>query len=538
METHRPDEKVNILLVDDRQENLLALEAMLESPLYAIQRARSGPEALKHLLRDDYAVILLDVMMPEMDGFEVARMIKQRDRSRHIPIIFLTAESTDISLIYKGYSVGAVDYLQKPVQSDVVKAKVAVLADLHRMAAQIRRQSELLQESERREREHQLAELRQASAKRYQNLADAIPQIVWTAAPDGAFEYLNRQWVDYTGMSPDQAVGRGWLEAVHPEDVDRCVAELRGSIASGASLELELRLRAASHDEHRWHLCRALPERKDGRIVAWLGTFTDIDDRKRDEEERARLYREAQEAIRVRDEFLSIASHELRTPITPLQLQLQAFLRSLKKGSPNGFSPEKAAAKLEVAARQLERLTKLIDELLDVARITGGRLTLERERVDLSKIVADVVARFAEQLERAECNVSVACPASAVGDWDPLRVEQIVVNLLSNAMKYAPGKPIEIAVDVDPHTARLCITDQGMGIARENLGRIFDRFERAVSARAYGGLGLGLYITRQIVDAHGGAIRVESEEGVGSTFTVELPIVRPPATLAPARPGA
>jgi signal transduction histidine kinase len=237
----------------------------------------------------------------------------------------------------------------------------------------------------------------------------------------------------------------------------------------------------------------------------------------------ARLFQEAREAVQVRDEFLSVAAHELKTPLTPLRLKLHR-MRQVARG-PEGVVDSRALlAHLEVVERQVSRLDRLVDGLLDVSRIGAGKLELEWEDVDLAEVVREVVTRFEPQAAKAECVVSVRSPPwPVVGRWDRLRLDQVVTNLLSNSLKYGAGKPIELAVDADHGHALLSVRDQGIGIEPGNLSRIFDRFERAVSERHYGGLGLGLYITRQIVEALGGSIEARSTPGEGATFVVTLP---------------
>jgi signal transduction histidine kinase len=237
----------------------------------------------------------------------------------------------------------------------------------------------------------------------------------------------------------------------------------------------------------------------------------------------SRLYRESQEGILARDEFLSIASHELKTPITSLQLQTQSLLRSAKKGGLNSVSQERIISKLDLINQQTDRLTRLANDLLDVARIRAGRIEMRLEAVDLSQIVRDVALRFEDQMETVGCSLKLSAPPGIVVNADRTRLEQVVTNLLSNAIKYGAGKPIEVAVEADDDHARLMVRDHGIGIAPEHLERIFVRFERAVSSRNYGGLGLGLYIARQIVESLSGSIHVTSELGVSSTFTVVLP---------------
>jgi PAS domain S-box-containing protein len=238
--------------------------------------------------------------------------------------------------------------------------------------------------------------------------------------------------------------------------------------------------------------------------------------------ENARLYRDAQDAVRARDEFLSIASHELKTPLTTLQLQVQGLLRKIQASAPDR-PLEIIAPRLLTAERQVERLTDLINNLLDISRITAGRLDLELEPVDLAAVVRDSAARARDEAGRAECAIRIDAAGPCVGQWDRMRVEQVVTNLLSNAVKYGAGQPIEMSLVGDDAWARLTIRDRGIGIPPEHQARIFERFERAVSERHYGGLGLGLWIVRQIVDALGGSIQVESETGKGSLFTVNLP---------------
>jgi PAS domain S-box-containing protein len=236
----------------------------------------------------------------------------------------------------------------------------------------------------------------------------------------------------------------------------------------------------------------------------------------------ARLYREARQAIRLREEFLSIASHELKTPISALQLQVQMLQATLER-APGGLSPERLRRGLDVVGRQLKRQTKLVNELLDVSRISAGRLELSLEPLDLGALVREVAERFEPELARTGTPLELVLAPDALGQWDRLRLDQVLTNLLSNAVKYGRSQPVRMELTVTDERVRLDVRDGGIGIGAEHVSRLFHRFERAVSERNYGGFGLGLWIARQMVEAMGGHIAVHSNLGEGSTFTVELP---------------
>jgi PAS domain S-box-containing protein len=497
---------VGILLIDDRVEDLDALELVLARPDYRFVRATSGEEALRRVLDDDFACILLDVIMPGMDGFEVAKLIKSRSRSRATPIIFLTGLSQDISALYRAYSVGAIDYLMKPLDEAVVRAKVAMFVELFKKDVQIQEQAAALVEANRRERELQLAEYRLLSEKRYRMLVEMIPASMWTAGADGSVNYCNHRWYAYTGLTAENSYGDGWIAAIHPDDRERIESGWRAAVEAQVTFQSELRMRDGGGN-YRWHMAQIIPESgKRGEARGWLGMFTDCEDLKR--------------AIEARDDFLSIASHELRTPLSTLVLQLETLKHSLARLELD----DKTRGRLDAASRQTLRLGSLIDSLLDVARICSGRLQIDRREADLAHIARLCVERLGDETQRAGVEMRLSAPDSLRGLWDELRMEQVITNLLSNAIKYGDKKPIEVLLERKNGAATLRVRDQGIGIDRENQQRIFDRFERAVSSRHYGGLGMGLYITRQIVEAHGGTISVESLPQQGSTFTVSIPV--------------
>jgi PAS domain S-box-containing protein len=507
----RPGE-VNILIVDDRASNLVALEAVLAPLGHRLVPARSGDEALRQLLATDFAVILMDVHMPGTDGFTAASLIKQRERNRHVPIIFMTAQDAQAEHVQKGYEYGAVDYIVKPFQPDILRSKVSVFVELYLQREQIRRQAALLHEREREaiERRNDL---------RYQRLIDSMPLSIWGLRTDGEVYYTNRVWQELSGFSAGRRSLDELLAMVHPDDEGALREAWRVALASDHPFELHYRIRSQRDGVFRWHLGCAVPERDEhGRVMGWIVTATDIDDQKAAAAELAR-------AVAARDEFLATAGHELRTPLTSLQLAVQGLLRSFSQGA-RPLLPEQITVKLKTIAAMAKRQAKLIEDLLDVSRLAVGRLDLELEDVDLMSVVSEVAARFEDELRLAGCPFELT-GAPVVGCWDRTRLDQIITNLLSNAAKYGAGHPIVLRVEADDTHGRVLVLDQGIGIAAEDQARIFERFARAVADRSYGGFGLGLWISRQLAEALGGAIRVSSTPGKGSTFTVELPLDGP-----------
>ena len=675
-----PLQRARILLVDDHAENLMALRSFLTRPDYELVECTSGSDALKKILKYEFAVILLDVVMPGLDGLETARIIRQREASRHIPILFLTAAGAEMAQIYKAYSVGAVDYLVKPIEPDIVKAKVAVFVELWRKEGQIRAQEAQLRDAERRRNEQALKE----SDALYEATFDKAAVGIAHMATDGHWLRANQKLADIVGYTRAELVQLRIQDLADPDDVEHIVGDLRRLLSDeletlqeerryrhrdGRTIWVWLTVSLLKDDEGRprhfvaivediterrlmanrrqflteasetllssfddptalarvgrvavptvadWcmvdlapaggqgeptvivHADRtqtgmleqwALGERngrrlrladllRDGQPVllpelpkAWtsghelvsrelaeatsvlvvpvvareeiLGTIAfgvssgrrygqadlamaeDLAHRVSLAVDNARLYREARDAVSARDEFLSIASHELRTPLTPLQIVLQRLLSERSKEPLETISTDRLRLLLARSERQVQRLTALVDNLLDVSRVSSGTLRLQREACDIAEVVNEVAGRFGEEFARAECQVTIEAPPTLVGQWDQLRIEQVITNLLANAIKYGAGKPIVIHVERTDGAAQLVVKDHGIGIEPEKVSRIFERFERAVSSRSYGGLGLGLYIARQIVEAHGGHISVASRPGEGSTFTIDLPL--------------
>jgi len=359
-------QKKNILLVDDHPENLLALEAVLGAPEFQLVRAQSGTEALKHLLQTEFSLILLDVCMPGLNGFETAALIRERPKTRNIPIIFITAVHKEEADVEKGYAVGAVDYVVKPFNPEALKAKVAILSGalsgttapggVGRRA--VKEQNQLSgPEEDGIHHEH------------YRSLANALPQILWIAPrADGGIRFFNQSWFSYTGLTFEESEGWGWMRVVHPNDLSSVSDGWAQAILQGKEYLTECRLKRAG-GVYRWYLIRAIPEKdSEGRALAWLGTSTDIHDQKQ-AQERLRLGIEAmdrkraemEEENRLKSEIVSDLSHQLRSSLNAI-LGYSALL------SEGIYGPliEYQTVPIERIQRNTSELLILVNGLLDL----------------------------------------------------------------------------------------------------------------------------------------------------------------------------
>ena len=365
--------------------------------------------------------------------------------------------------------------------------------------------------------EHRAQEELRTSERRYAAVLRATNDVIWDVDPAVGVV----QWSDalqrvfgYRAEEASQHPRGGyawWLEHIHPDDRAAVLAGYAQARYGGADAwNGQYRFRHAN-GSYVPTIDRCVFQRDEsGRVVRVVGAIADVS-------EQHRLLDELRAAVLVRDDFLSAAGHELRTPLAALSAQLLG-LKQLP------LDEARRAHKLAAAERQVARLTTLVDELLDVSRIVHGKLRLERERVDLALLVREVVARLAEDFVRGGTTLEVDAPAPVSGRWDRLRIDLVVTNLLTNALRYGERRPVRIAVALAGGRARIVVEDHGLGIRPEDQERIFERFVRAVPSRQFGGLGVGLWLSRQIVDAHGGRLTVESESGQGSRFTVELPL--------------
>jgi signal transduction histidine kinase len=549
-------DQVDILVVDDLPEQRLTIEVALSELGERVVAVPTGRDALKYLLDHDVAVVLLDVNMPEMDGFETAGLIRQRPRNASTPIIFLTADHDSMQAA-RGYELGAVDYLTCPFLPDVLRTKVGVFVKLNRAQARIREEAErrvaLLREQAARavaeERNRQLQLLGEAGSIIAGSLEDApfedglLKVLVPALADEASVRFSDRSdgavrvWVrSEDGSGSVQAVFEGSSQL---EELSRAVLH-NSSVAvaehDDAGRPRHLAILLASYD-------RPLAVLAVARNAPSRGFTSDERDLLRLIAERAavaldnrRLYRELQERDRRKDEFLAMLSHELRNPLGAITSA--AHLLDLV-----GMTDAKAMRASEVISRQSAYLSRIVDDLLDVSRVTTGRIGLTREVVDLRAVVNAALAslRSSGRLERHSVTV---IGNQVYVEADAARMEQVITNLVVNAVKYTdPGGKVTVEIDATPDRALLRVVDNGMGIAPELQQTMFDLFVQGSQAsdRRQGGLGIGLTLVRKLIELQGGSVRAHSEGvGKGSTFVVELPRTQDepaPVTIDPTRPA-
>ena len=388
--------QAKLLIVDDLPENLLALEALIKREDRVVYKALSADEALSLLLQHEFALAILDVQMPGMNGFELAELMRGTEKTKNIPIVFVSAAGRELNYAFKGYESGAVDFLHKPLDIHAVKSKVNVFVDLYRQSKAMKQQVVALEQS-RREQEELLKQLQRTQ------------------------------------------------------------------------LELE-------------------------------------------------------QAVRMRDDFMSIVAHEVRTPLNGLILETQLRKMHLARDNASAFTLDKMHAMVDRDERQIKSLIRLIEDMLDVSRIRTGKLSIRPTRFDLVQLVSNLLQNFTPQVKAAESSVTLTAEQPVVGSWDEFRIEQVISNLLTNALRYGAHSPIDVRVYNQDGQARVEVQDRGIGIGEENQKRIFQQFERVSAKTVVAGLGLGLFISEQIVAAHGGTITVESRIGEGALFRVCLPL--------------
>jgi PAS domain S-box-containing protein len=517
--------KVNVLVVDDRPDKLLAIESILSDLGPNVLKAHSGPEALRHLLRNDFAVILLDVHMPQMDGFETASLIRQRQRSANTPIIFLTAVSDTETHASRGYSLGAVDYIQMPIAPEVLKAKVAVFVELFLKNEQVRQQAEAqraVQEMEHARRLAEAADRLDFETRRNRFFTLAV-DMLGIAGFDGYFRQLNPAWERALGFPEKELLQAPIGHFVHPEDRELTDSQFR-RLAEGASTARFENRHLHRDGTYRWLSWTASSFQGEGLAYVFV---RDVTEQKAAEEARLQLVREqearlvAQRENESKDQFLATLSHELRAPLMPI-LTWTSMLRS---GSLDDAGHARA---FEVIDRNARLQAQLIADLLDVSRIVSGKLRVDLQSMDLCTVVERGLEAVRSVAAAKAIRLVESIPETPVHVLgDPERLQQVVWNLAANAVKFTPeGGLVQVRLENDGAQACLSVADTGVGIPADFLPQVFERFRQAEtgSARAHGGLGLGLTIVRHLVEAHGGNVRAASAGvGRGARFEVRLP---------------
>ena len=550
-------DRIMILLVDDRPENLLAYQASLAELDLELVFARSGTEALKQVLLHEFALVLLDVNMPGMDGFETASLIRSRKRSVHTPIIFVTAFPDDVRAT-QGYAYGAVDYLQSPVVPEILRAKVKVFVDLFRMTREVQRQSEerlaLAQERMRRtaaeEANSRLTFLAEVTALVGRSLDDTVTArdtVRLTVPALGDHAVIARRDLAGTGWQVIQAVAEAGNVAIEQfTSLDRIASPLADALVRTFESGAVERLGSSSPVASGEARTVVFPLSGQKSILAALGIsrepsgghFTPADftiaealaARAAIALENAQLYKDLEHADRQKNEFLSMLAHELRNPLAPIRTGVDVL--RLRGDS----QPEVVWAR-DMIERQTMQLVRLVDDLLDVSRITGGKIRIELECVDVAAVVATAIETSRPLIDEAGHQLTVSIPETALCvSCDRVRLAQVLSNLLNNAAKYTrSGGTIRLSVAREGSEAVFRVQDNGIGIPPEMLSKVFELFtqvERSLD-RSRGGLGVGLTLARRLVELHGGRIDVASDgAGHGSEFTVRLPAVSAPATPA------
>lgn len=492
---------LRILVVENREDDAeLMMERLRRDGFEPIWRRVDTPEALLAALRDEpWHMVLCDFVMPRFSGADALRIFKEEGLD--LPFIIVSGSIEDEAAV-ESMKAGAHDFFRKD--------------KLARLAAAIDR--ELREAQVRRERARATAALQEVQELHRRTLESIKDYAIFASDLEGRVTTWNPGVERVLGYPGPSFIGLPFARLFTPEDLE---AGLPGR-------ELARAQEDERFDGEEWRV------RQDGTRIWVEVSLTPLLDEAgtprgyahvvRDISERKRLIDELRVAVQARDEFLSIASHELRTPLTSLRLQLQSMeplVAGVVRKVPDAA---RLASKLSAVLRHTGRIKDLVEALLDVSRIKSGRLELRRESLDVTEVVREVVSHLEAVRAASETELRIHAPGGAImGEFDRLRLEAVVTNLLSNALKFGRGQPVDIVVGQDEDTVCLAVRDTGIGINPENHSRIFERFERAVPESHYGGFGVGLWIVRRVVEAHGGSVQVESRVGCGTTVRVVLP---------------
>lgn len=488
-----------ILIVDDNQSNLYSLKKLIESKSFQVDTAESGEEALMKALKNDYALIILDVQMPDMDGFEVAETLAGYSKTKEVPIIFLSAVNTEKRFITRGYASGGKDYVTKPVDPEILMLKVKTFYNLQEQNIAMKKTQQSLELEVKGRRESQVT--MKSQIDHFHLMLESLPQIAFTLNEDGIVDFVNGKWYDYSHSEKN-------FPETHPDD-ENIQEEFQRCRKKGKSLELEIRIKNIESGNFRYHLLRVTPVYEEDTIKNWVGTFTDIDDQKKVEKEK--------------DEFLSIASHELKTPLTSIKAYVQLLERKLK------LDKESAEAGfLTKVQDQIEKLNTLITDLLDVSKIENGKLKITKKPVNLENVISNAIDTIVQTHEsRVKIKRDGTKPDILI-PLDAIRIEQVLINFLTNAIKYSPQNNQVIVttfVDEEEQEVRVSVTDFGIGIPDFKQEAVFNKFYRVEeSSLQFQGMGIGLFICSEIIKQHHGNIGVSSKVDEGSTFYFTLPL--------------
>jgi signal transduction histidine kinase len=550
------DDLVNILIVDDRPENLLAVEAILEPLGQQLVRAHSGQEALRHLLELEFACILLDVQMPGMNGFETARVIKSRERTKYIPIIFLTAISKEQEYVFRGYAVGAVDYLFKPFNPDILRSKVAVFIDLHLKQKQLERQEAQLRTSQRQELElRHMRELWESEA-RYAEVVRSAMDAIAIFDHQGMVTTFNAAAERMFGVSARDAVGspvnrffpppldadaldqlreaanRG--DVAHAEGTNALAAaslaplrplSLTGLRTTGEQFPIEASVSGLDQGGSRTYtlIVRDVSERvaaEEALREQALSLERSAAELKALNEELNRRQTELERAMTARSRFYASMSHELRTPINAILGYTTLLLENIY-----GALNEKQTEGIQRTHKAAKHLLELVNDVLDLSKIEAGKVDLRPQPVTFPALIEDLFVTVRPLADQHGSPLALEQEGESIRIVsDPRRVRQILLNLLSNAIKFGAGKPVKIGVwRAEDGGAVIEVVDQGVGIASADTERIFQEFVQLGKTQLQDGTGLGLPISRRLAEMLRGKLDVTSEPGKGSTFRLSLP---------------
>jgi len=517
------EEKVNILIVDDRSDKLLALEACLSNLNQNLVPARSGNEALKCLLKDEFAVILLDVSMPGMDGFETATLIRQRPKTQHVPIIFVTSMSNSETQIFKGYSLGAVDYILSPIMPDVLRTKVSVFVDLYKNAQQIRRQGEELRRLQETEHKRELAAVEdrlEAETKRNRFFTLAL-DLLAIADFEGRFLQINPVWERTLGFSEEELKAKTGLEFVHPDDRAEMQKQLDRLRKGDSIAAFEGRYRCKD-GSYRWLSWSAAPFASEKLIYIFA---RDITTRKQHESEIEGLNDQLEgrvhqltEANAELEAFNYTISHDLRSPLRSMQGFAQALIEDCNEqldDTGKGYT-----RRIMTSSQYMDTL---LQDLLKYSRLS--RTEMDRTTLNLDTVINEVVESLNREIEERKAILEVQRPLAPVyANLSTLK--QVLANLISNALKFTePDHAPHIRIYTQRHdgAVRIWVEDNGIGIAQEHQDKIFGLFERLHNVTQYPGTGVGLAIVRKAMERMGGRVGLISKPGQGSRFWLELP---------------